>query len=108
MIPQMSPQELQTLLNEHREGVLVVDVREPNETDAVPAPFPHVDMPLSRFAEEFQQLNPESEIIMLCRSGGRSMQAAKLLEEAGYTHVSNLDGGLLAWRDTLDPTLSIS
>ncbi len=40
-----------------------------------------------------------SEVICYCRSGQRSMQACMMLESMGFTNVSNLSGGMLAWQD---------
>ena len=39
-----------------------------------------------------------------CRSGARSQKAALILKNAGFTNVSNLAGGILAWADKIDPT----
>jgi len=40
-----------------------------------------------------------------CKSGGRSQKAALILKSAGFTHVENLAGGILAWADKIDPTM---
>jgi adenylyltransferase/sulfurtransferase len=44
-------------------------------------------------------------VIIHCRSGARSQKAALLLKEAGFTNVSNLAGGVLAWSEKIDPTM---
>ncbi len=41
----------------------------------------------------------DSPIYIYCKSGGRSMKASKMLKEAGYTKIYNMDGGYLAWKD---------
>jgi len=43
--------------------------------------------------------------VVHCRSGARSQRAALLLKNAGFTHVSNLAGGILAWADKIDPAM---
>ena len=43
------------------------------------------------------ELDSERRVVVLCRSGGRSTQAAKILTEAGFADVVNLEGGMLAW-----------
>jgi adenylyltransferase/sulfurtransferase len=46
-----------------------------------------------------------SEIVVHCKSGARSQRAALALKQAGFTNVSNLTGGILAWADKIDPSL---
>lgn len=77
------------------EGVQVVDVRERHEFAAGSVPGA-VNIPLSEFAARFRELDADRPVALLCRSGGRSAQAAGFLVERGFADVSNLDGGLLA------------
>ncbi|HEU4332153.1 MAG TPA: molybdopterin-synthase adenylyltransferase MoeB [Lapillicoccus sp.] len=46
----------------------------------------------------------EQRIVMMCKVGGRSGEAARLARAAGYTDVANLDGGVIAWVREVDPT----
>ena len=48
----------------------------------------------------------QSEIIVLCKVGGRSQRAAEFLASRNFPHVSNLTGGLAAWGRDIDPSLS--
>lgn len=48
--------------------------------------------------EDIEDLKNE-EIIVYCRSGNRSGQAALMLETFGFTDVKNLTGGMLAWKE---------
>jgi len=41
-----------------------------------------------------------------CRSGARSQKAAVILKNAGFTNVTNLTGGILAWAEQIDPTMA--
>lgn len=41
----------------------------------------------------------DSEIVVYCRSGMRSMQACMMLETAGFRNLANLTGGMLAWEE---------
>jgi len=43
----------------------------------------------------------------MCRSGKRSAAAIMQLEQLGYTNLSNLQGGILAWAAEIDPELSV-
>jgi len=45
------------------------------------------------------------DVLVICRMGERSGQAARALVDAGYPRVFNLDGGLTAWATDVDPTL---
>jgi adenylyltransferase/sulfurtransferase len=51
------------------------------------------------------ELNPDAEIVIHCKSGGRSGRACGLLLEKGFTNVRNMKGGILAWSDQVDPTV---
>lgn len=86
---------------------LLLDVREAPERDIVVLPGPQLWLPLSRLrgAPLLPGVAPDREVIVYCRSGVRSAEAARLLAGAGYERVSNLSGGLLAWRDQVDPGL---
>ena len=45
----------------------------------------------------------DREIVVQCRSGGRSQRIAEFLQQSGYPNVKNLAGGILAWADQIDP-----
>ncbi len=47
----------------------------------------------------------DAEIIVHCKSGGRSQNAAVALKAAGFTNVKNLAGGITAWAERIDPSL---
>ena len=61
-------------------------------------------IPVDELADRLHELkaDPDEEVVVHCRSGGRSAKATKLLREKGY-NASNLDGGVLAWSDEIDP-----
>ena len=46
-----------------------------------------------------------SEIVVYCKAGVRSQKAALALKQAGFTNVSNLTGGLVAWAEKIDPSM---
>jgi adenylyltransferase/sulfurtransferase len=80
----------------------LVDVREPWEWAVA-----HLDrarlVPLGTLAGELRTLDPAREIIVMCRSGMRSADAARLMKAAGFRRVSNLAGGILRWSTDVDP-----
>jgi hypothetical protein len=103
-IPQISVQELKRKLDA-REDVFVVDVREPHEyvIANLGAPLIPVGDIESRASELAHKKN--SEIVVYCKAGVRSQKAAHALKQAGFTNISNLAGGILAWAEKIDPSL---
>lgn len=85
--------------------VVLVDVREAWELEVASVPVKIVHIPLGQLSQRFQELDPATETVVLCRSGGRSLQAAHFLAKQGFATVHNLSGGILAWAQELDPTI---
>jgi len=83
----------------------LLDVREEWETALAPVPAVIVHIPMGQVAERLSQLDPKRETVVICRSGGRSMQVARFLETQGFSSVYNLAGGILAWSRDLDPRI---
>lgn len=85
---------------------LLVDVREHFERRIADIPeHGQVRIPTGEFMARMREIDRNDEIIVYCRSGGRSAWAARVLIERGYPRVLNLRGGVLAWREEVDPTL---
>jgi len=102
-VPEISVQDLQQLRQEKADFVLV-DVREPHEW-AISA-FPEsVKIPLGELPQNLNRLSTADEIVVHCKSGGRSAKAVALLREAGFRKVRNLTGGINRWAETVDPTM---
>jgi molybdopterin/thiamine biosynthesis adenylyltransferase/rhodanese-related sulfurtransferase len=109
-IPQITVEELKVRLDRAAAGTgdrpFVLDVREPHEY-----PIANLGAPLIPVGSLPQRLGEipvgkDAEIVVHCRSGARSQKAALALKEAGYTHVENLAGGILAWADRIDPSMA--
>lgn len=81
---------------EVRPPLIVVDVREAEEMTG-PIIAGAVNIPLSRLPDRLDQLDAESDIVLVCRSGNRSYLGAMQLMGHGYRRVWNLEGGMLAW-----------
>jgi adenylyltransferase/sulfurtransferase len=103
-IPQISVETLKRKLDA-KEDVFVLDVREPHEYPIanLGAPLIPVGSLEGRVAE--LAAVKDKEIVVHCRSGARSQKAAVILKNAGFTNVSNLTGGILAWADKIDPSM---
>jgi rhodanese-related sulfurtransferase len=83
----------------------LVDVREDWETELAPVPSPHVHIPMGEIADRLSELDPGAETVVICRSGGRSLEVARFLSGRGFGSVFNLAGGILAWSRDIDPTI---
>ncbi len=82
----------------------LIDVREPHEYRICSIPGAKL-IPLGEFAQHVNEFNSDDDIIIHCRSGMRSAKACAVLREAGFEHVRNVVGGILAWADKVDPTV---
>ena len=101
----MSPQvhQLTPAQAADRTEAVLLDVREADElAEGRIAGSTHI--PLGQLAERAAQLDRSRPIITVCRSGGRSAQAAQLLAGRGYD-VASLDGGMTQWIAEGRPTV---
>lgn len=71
-----------------KEGAYLVDVRTPGEF-ASGSVQGAVNIPLDKLPAQMAQLKNKKQIIVFCRSGGRSAQARSILNHNGFTHVIN-------------------
>ena len=62
-------------------------------------------IPLGEIAERVNELQREGPIVVHCHSGGRSAEAVRLLQQRGFANVYNLEGGIDAWSDQIDPNV---
>jgi molybdopterin/thiamine biosynthesis adenylyltransferase/rhodanese-related sulfurtransferase len=102
-VVEITPLELAERL---RDGAAfdLIDVREPREWAIAHLPGARL-VPLGQFAESMATLDATREIVVMCRSGRRSEDAARQLQAAGFRKVRNLAGGLLRWSDDVDPSV---
>jgi len=105
-IPEMTVTELYERMQKEQPLVLV-DVREPHEPGIADLPdWGQQLIPMREFLDRMDELDPEEPLVLYCRSGSRSAWATRQLMEQGYAKVWNLKGGILAWRDEIDPSLT--
>jgi glyoxylase-like metal-dependent hydrolase (beta-lactamase superfamily II)/rhodanese-related sulfurtransferase len=100
-VRQLTPEKLSERLS-HRPGPLLIDVREPAEFNGELGHLPGARLvPLAQLAQRADELNSEHErdIVLICRAGARSTTAAAILSSLNFQHVSNLKGGMIAWKD---------
>jgi len=89
---------VQQALSMSQQGALLLDVREVSEYAEVHAPNATL-IPLGELGTRLGEIAAYKDrpIAVMCRSGKRSAKAVKLLQEAGYSQVSNVGGGITAW-----------
>jgi rhodanese-related sulfurtransferase len=81
----------------------LLDVREDWELGVASVPD-IIHIPMGQVADRLQELDRNTEVVVLCRSGRRSLEVAKFLQQNGFKTV-NLAGGILAWSRDLDATI---
>lgn len=79
-------------------GAQLIDVREDDEY-AVDHAAGTTHIPLSEFTERVEEIDQDRDIYVICKAGGRSMQACQYLEQARGVEAINVEGGTDAWRD---------
>jgi rhodanese-related sulfurtransferase len=91
----ITPRDLKSRLDAGERPVLL-DVREPWEFELA-----HIEdsrlIPMSQLEERFTELDPDSEIVVICHHGNRSSYVAQAFQRAGFEKVLNLEGGLDAY-----------
>ncbi|MFN0028927.1 MAG: rhodanese-like domain-containing protein [Acidimicrobiales bacterium] len=85
-----------------QQGVVVLDVREPDEFAEVHALGARL-LPLSELTERVGEVPLDQPLLIICRSGARSARAAEWLNDRG-AQATNVDGGTLAWVEAGLPT----
>ncbi len=83
-------------------SIKIIDVREMSEIQGgtIPGAIP---MPLATVPLRLSELEPEEEVVMICRSGARSAQACMFMQQQGFKNVYNLRGGMFAWAGSGQP-----
>lgn len=99
IIEQLDPATVQARV---KKGAMLLDVRSPFERQALCIPGSKA-MPLNELSIKWESLPKDSEIICQCASGQRSQQASRFLAGKGLK-VSNLSGGIAAWKASGLPT----
>jgi rhodanese-related sulfurtransferase len=102
-VQNLTPEEVARGITEGR--MLLVDVREPNETSVESYPDA-VIVPLSCFDPAAIPDPQGKQVVFACRSGRRSVTASLAAQEQGYPYKSHLAGGIIAWKAAGLPTIT--
>jgi len=62
-------------------------------------------VPLGQIGQRLDEFDKSADIVIHCKSGMRSARACGVLKAAGFEHVRNMKGGILAWSDQVDPSV---
>ncbi len=87
------------------QDVFLLDVREPFEREIVN--IGGVLIPMRTLPDRLDELDlpKDQDIVVYCRSGARSGRVVRWLRSIGYDSALNLKGGVMAWREEIDPGL---
>src|SRR5579862_8481816 len=102
-VPHITVQELKSKLD-RGDKFQLIDVREPFEWDICRIPGATL-IPLGQLPSRMSELDSADEIVLQCKTGGRSARALKLLQEAGFGKLNNLEGGITAWAEQIDTSV---
>jgi adenylyltransferase/sulfurtransferase len=101
-VPQITVTELKRRLDAG-EDLFILDVREPFEYQI--ANIGGKLIPQGEVPQRLAEIDRDREIVVQCKSGGRSQRIAEFLKQSGYPNVVNLAGGILAWSSEIDATV---
>ena len=100
----ITAKDLSTRLKQNH--LVLLDVREPHELEISALPGA-VNIPLGTLAARLSEIDSAQDLVVFCKTGGRSTRALELLVSAGFKKVKNLKGGINAWAQEIDPKLPI-
>ena len=101
---EITVQELKEKID-NNEDFQLIDVREDFEYET--SNIGGVLIPLGGVLIESDKISKDKPVVVMCRSGKRSAAAITQLEQQGFTNLSNLRGGILAWQAEIDPEISV-
>jgi len=86
------------------DNFVLIDVREPHEYQICNIPGAKL-VPLGQVPQRLDEFDKSADIVIHCKSGMRSAKACGIMKAAGFEHVRNMKGGILAWSDQVDPSV---
>ena len=101
---EITPKELKAKMDA-KENYQLIDIREPYEFDI--ANLKGELIPMGDIMSNVEKISKEKTVVIHCRSGKRSAAVIDALErEFGFTNLYNLKGGILAFADEIDNSLT--
>lgn len=102
-VQEIKPEKLAGFLEKHPD-TQVVDVREEWERKKVKLPD-SIHLPLGQISQALDLLKTDKPVVTYCKTGRRSRNAAEILQKMGFKEVYTIEGGILAYRKSVDPSL---
>jgi rhodanese-related sulfurtransferase len=103
-VPELAPLQVKRRLDAG-EPLRLLDVREPWECSIAGLPG-SINIPMGEIPARWQELDADSQIVVVCKAGSRSRRVAQFLSAQGFGRVANLSGGIDAWTRDIDPSLA--
>ena len=103
---EITPEDVQAKLD-RKDAFTLLDVREPQEW-SVSHLNGAIHVPLQQVPQRLAEIPRDRDLVVYCRSGGRSAHAQRFLEANGYSRVRNLTGGMRAWQHEVDPSVPVA
>jgi sulfur-carrier protein adenylyltransferase/sulfurtransferase len=101
---EVSVQEMKKAYDDPKLGIKLLDIREPFEYEIA-----HIKgvplMPMNELPSRFTELDPNSPLYLICKTGSRTLKAVEFLKEHGYKYARSVKGGIDAWSDEIDHTV---
>jgi len=104
-VPEITPLDLKKRLDQG-DDLYILDVREPHEWDI--SNLSHLGahlIPKGKVLERMSELDTAREMVVQCRTGARSADVIRLLQQHGFSKMLNLTGGINRWADEVEPAL---
>ncbi len=96
----ITPEEAYSMIKKDKKDVVIIDVRTPPEVKSEGKIPNSILIPLGTLSRQIDKLKnyKDKKIIVYCRSGNRSVSAARILKSLGFDNVYNLKGGIINWK----------
>jgi rhodanese-related sulfurtransferase len=99
----MTVKELKEMID-NGEDFQLIDIRQPEEREMANIGGKHIMM--GEIPERLDEISKTEKVVLYCRSGRRSGIMLEFMRYAyGYTNLINLEGGILAWAEEIDPSI---
>ena len=103
MIPfEITVEQLKALLDE-KKPIQFIDCRRQEEYDLVNLGGRLIEM--NEIPKHLEEFDPDTELIIMCRTGSRSAMVTEFLRRNGFPNAQNLQGGIYAWSERIDPSV---
>ena len=100
---EVTPSQLKKMLD-GKEDFQLIDIREEHEIDI--ATIGGESIPMGDIMDSLDKISRDKKVVVYCRSGKRSGAVQQALTQEGFTNIHNLKGGILAWIDEIDPSMT--